>query len=611
MTGKVFSLLLIPVLLFGFALSAPSAAGAPAISAVAKAGNHAWLVSPLGQSPADPQNVQQAINQASPGDKIVLGAGVFDFGDFETVIIPKDLTIEGAWDKQNKSPLTTIKGGLIPLAIGRKTPVTKPDMMTVNGHDVWHVTQDIYGKLSYPFLYPPFDPATGQKDGVPYNIFDDWVAVNVNVRQITFERPYGAAIFISGMKGGTIERCRFVSAWQWQWVIEGGNPVSEAIFLDNLASRPAVAMMYGVLNPTGLYTGTDLIRGNIVIQDNVIEGDFHVVTAGDADENGHVAVVPFEGNPAPPGDDYNSYVLQDLPEVFIPFNLNPDPQPLFWVRKGYAAARVDDQPVFAGRGQAWSITAYWSEANLMILNNTMRDAVVSMLFVLNGGLGKPFNVTIARNTITTQFGPEQESAALQIIDFPVTNPFDGSVVAPEPISNIDVKNNHIDLTSFPGWTSVSISVFGDASVKDNTVKISAGAAIGFGWPTQHGAAKDNRISGTGEYAFYTLPDSNGNKFIENNVSQFTPSGLSWGPAPSARGMLLSDNNRVIGAGKVDPLDQVYDCGLNNQIKHMLTMPCPASSAEAAGSQSAQAQNKHPAQVWPTWMLKPHTPQHVK
>jgi len=210
-------------------------------------GRKTWIVYPVNQSPDDANAIQQAIDAAKAGDRIVLGAGVFNFGDFDNIRVAKDLTLEGAWNSRDKVPLTTIRGGLNAFLIGRKTPIPKPEFITVNGRQVMHITQDLYGKFHFPFMYTPyFDQATGKPTGVHYNIYDDWVVVNVDVRQITFDRQYGASMFISGVKGGTIERNRFISGWPNQIGIEGLEPLGGQIAFFNMASRPYLPLSYGL-----------------------------------------------------------------------------------------------------------------------------------------------------------------------------------------------------------------------------------------------------------------------------------------------------------------------------------------------------------------------------
>jgi len=611
MKKTVLSLLIIPALLLGLAFSVPGTANAAFPAGVSYDGHHTWTVSPMNRSPDDAANIQRAVDMASPGDTIALGAGVFDFGDFEYVTIAKDLTIAGAWDKHAKMPLTTIKGGMMPINIGRKTPVDKPEMVDVDGHTVYHLTQDVYGKFNYPFMYPPyFDPATMQQTGVHYDIFADWVAVNVNVRQITFERPHGAAVWSSGMKGGTIERCRFMSGWLWQIAIEAAPPLGSAISWMSFASRPIHTAVMGVLYDPTLYTGTELVTGNLFVLDNVFEGDYGEVLEGAMDANGDVIVVPFEGNPAPPKGDYDRYVLQDVPMDGMPFNLNPaSPPPMYWVRKGYTAGWFPWlNQVWARRGHIYSVYSHYSEAALTVRNNTIHNAPWAVFFIVNGAQGNAFNAVVERNTITEDFQSATGIGAQAITAFEWASyiPATDSWFVPNPGTNVIVKGNTIDQLYPADWfaaLAIDVEVYGEASVMQNTVQVNGGSGIGFWFPTQHGVAKNNRISGTGDYAFYALPGSDGNQFVNNRVDGFTPTGggsfdfgLGNPAVPAARGVLFSNLNYVKGVGVVDPLDVVYDCGQDNLIKHMIATPCPAAGAAALSPQTAQAERGASAQA---------------
>jgi hypothetical protein len=618
MNTRAFSVLVVPLLAVGLTFTVPGTVGAEDTSRVAHRDAHTWVVSPLNKSPDDAAAIQRAVNMASAGDKIVLGAGVFNFGDFDNVTIAKDLTLEGAWDRVNRQPLTIIQGGMMPLMIGRKTPVEKPPLVEVNGHKVYHITQDLWGKLGFPYLYPPYYE-NGQQTGVHYNLFDDWVAVNVTVRQIMFMRPHSAAIFSSGSKGGVIERCRIVSGWPFQLGIEGIlGPMGGGFMFFNMGGRPGVTAGNGVLEDPTLFFGTDLISGNLLVQDNVIEGDYGEVQAGMADANGHVIAVPVATNPAPPENDYINYVLQDVPTDGTPFNLYPaTPPPMYWVRKGYTAGWFPAlNQVWARRGHMYSIYSLFSEATLTARGNTIHNAPWSVFFIMNGVLGKSFNASVEYNMITydlpssaTDIGNE----SVLVAEWPVYFPLSGRVFTPSPGSNVTVRYNYIN-QSYPnawfGALAIDLEVFGQANATQNIVKVNGGSGIGFWWPTQNGVAKGNYIAGKGDYAFYTMPGSDGNQFLYNIVNQFTPTGsgafdfgMGTPAVPAARGVLFSDNNGVKGIGRADPLDVVYDCGHNNQITQMIATPCPASTA---GVQQAQTQARQ-ATNGGTALVKPHLP----
>jgi hypothetical protein len=609
MNRRALPLSIITALLFSMAFIIPSAANAISPLAAGRGRPRTWTVDPVSRSPHDAANIQLAVDAASPGDRIALGAGVFDFGDFDMVTIAKDLTIEGAWDKHHKTPLTTIKGGMMPLVIGRKTPVEKPGTLSVNGHPVYHITQDVYAKFQFPFLYPPyFDAATMRQTGVHYDIFDDWVAVEVNVRQIAFERPYGAAIISSGMKGGAIERCRINSGWPYQLDFEGAPPLGNGIAWFNMAARPLHMSTVGVLYDPTLYTGTELVRGNLRVQDNVMEGDYGEVLEGAADASGHVIVAPFDGSSPPPDGDYDHYVLQDVARDGVPYNPNPASPPMYWVRKGYTAGWFPWlNQVWARRGHIYSVYSYYSEATLTVRHNTIHNAPWAIFFIMNGAQGQPFNAIVERNTITEDFQSATDigTQAITAIEWASYVPFTDSWFIPSPGTNAMVKDNRIDQSYPAAWfaaLAVDVEVYGQASVTQNTVKVNGGSGIGFWFPTQNGVAKNNRISGTGDYAFYTLPGSNGNLFVNNRVNQFTPSGtgafdfgLGNPAAPPARGAVFSNLNYVKGVGQVDPLDVVVDCGQDNVIKHMITMSCPGGAAAVAAT-AVDEPSEQPAQA---------------
>lgn len=598
------SLLAGALLLSSLAAFTPQTAQATTPPGVEFDGRHTWTVSPAGRSPDDATTLQWVVDAATPGDTVKLSAGVFDFGDFDNVIVPKDLTIEGAWDNRDKVPLTTIKGGMTPLVPGRKTPMPGPGVIDVNGHPVAHITQDLWGKLHYPFLYPPyFDQATLQPTGVHYNVFDDWVPVNFNLRQVAFDTPFGSAIFSSGMNGGVVERCRFTGAWPNQIDIEAIWPIGAAISYFGMGSRPNTTAIYGVLSDPALYTGTDLLRGDIVIEDNVFEGAFKEIVAGAADEDGHVIAVPFDGNPEPPEGDYASYVLQDAATDGKAFNFDAAASPpKYWVRKGYTVGWL------GWVGQAWARTgmgfgAYsiYSEATIDFRQNMTVGVPNAVFFVLNGASGAPFTANIERNTMDTSlvsplgFGTQ----AVVIFEYTSINAVTGEPIVPSPGTNASVKGNQIKstyTTDPPPWFAmfaIDLEVYGTADVTQNTIDIASGSGIGFWAPTQHGVAKNNRISGTGDFAFVALPGSHGNEFLNNRVDGFTPAGngafdfgLGNPAVPPASGVLFSDGNFVKGVGKLNPSNLVYNCGQNNTILRMAVGPCPSDMAYATRTAAA-------------------------
>jgi len=477
----------------------------------------------------------------------------------------------------------------------------------VNGRQVMHITQDLYGKFHFPFMYTPyFDQATGKPTGVHYNIYDDWVVVNVDVRQIAFDRQYGASMFISGVKGGTIERNRFISGWPNQIGIEGLEPLGGQIAFFNMASRPYLPLSYGLLYDPSLLVGSELVRGQLFVQNNFLDGDFVEFPEGASDNSGHVLAVPYANNPTPPGGDYDNYLLQDVPKDGLAFNFHPaQPPPMYWVRKGYTAGWIPYAPtpgVWARRGLPFGAYSLFSEAELTVRDNEFHNLPNAVFLLENGFLGKPFTANIEHNTIINNYssGTGYSDEGVAIFEYPIANPFTGNPYVPNPGTNAIVRRNQID-SSLPGrWfasLAIDIEVKGAASVVQNEVHVASGSGIGFWAPTQNGVAKGNQIAGSGDYAFFTLPGSNGNLFLNNDVSQFTPVGggaVNFGlgnPAvPAARGVLFSNSNTVRNNSKPGPLDIVYDCGQNNVIGQMTVLPCPSKVAGTFSPSTAAQQH---------------------
>jgi hypothetical protein len=78
-------------------------------------------VIPTGDPALDVANVQEAIDRAADGDTVLLKAGVFDFGDWQTnepytgfVVINKGITLTGDGFNEDGTPKTVIQGGNFP-----------------------------------------------------------------------------------------------------------------------------------------------------------------------------------------------------------------------------------------------------------------------------------------------------------------------------------------------------------------------------------------------------------------------------------------------------------------------------------------------------------------
>jgi hypothetical protein len=542
-----------------------SASATPALPpGVTYNGASVWTVYPHNSSPDDPDRIQAVVDLAAPGDTVRLAAGTFDFSEFETVRIAKDLTLEGAWDKKNQVPLTTIKHGYMPVLIGRKTPVEKPFTEMINGHAVYHLTMDVWGKLVFAFAYP------GMED---YNIFDYWTPVHVNVRQIAFERPYGAAIFSSGMDGGTIEKVRIESAWPWQIDYEGGGTGSMGIGWYNTAVLPMAVAEWGRFYDQDLYTGTDLIRGDLFVQDSVILGDERSFMEGNVDEAGDLVAVAYDASsPVPPKADYDKYVLQDVAFEWdstglpIPGSIQP-----YWVKKGYTAASYGGQ-VWAERGIWAGVYSLYAQSNLTVRRNVIQDCGVGAYFLENGFRGVPFTALVEDNQITPAISANW-ATGFNAVGWEHYNPFTGELYHADPGMFIAVRDNTITTRNenLNWWdTVVNVSMYGEALVEKNQIDLASGSGIVLGWPTQSAAVLNNRISGAGDYALMTWWGSNGNLLKANNLHAFVPTGLGCTDVgvPPAEILLISDNNAVIGGGHHEPGETVWDLGNNNTVTGM-------------------------------------------
>jgi hypothetical protein len=491
------------------------------------------------------------------------------------VSVTKDLTITGKWDEKHGRPLTVIKGGWAPLAIGRLYPEIKPETIDVNGHAIPHIGYYLFDQFYFPFLHPPYyNPETDTYS--PYDLSTTWKAVDVTIRQITFDRPFHMAIRPGGMRGGSIERCRFLTTW----------PINEfhAFAMHFWSMQFSLAWMSPIPVEINSY---DLISGDIVVRDNVFESDHREAYQGDTDESGHLVFLPYEGNPTPPDGDYDGYVLQDLSSVTDTATITE----LYWVRKGWEVVWVwlpdGQQQVMAFRGHFFVIGAAGTQADLTVKNNTFRDFWGAGINLgPNGQLGVPTNLNVTGNRF--------------ISDLQTVYPGGEAVLAADwyggsPGTNAVVKDNNINLAyTGPGDTrgtwnnsAIDLEIMGKAVVAGNTIKMNSEGAISFWEPTQNGVAVDNRILGEGDYAFASF-SSNGNQYLSNNVRGFSPSGpgvfdLGWGwppaPIPAARGILADSNSNLVqGLGKPGPLDTVFDCGTGNTIKNMTVLPCPYTPA---------------------------------
>jgi hypothetical protein len=243
----------------------------------------------------------------------------------------------------------------------------------------------------------------------------------------------------------------------------------------------------------------------------------------------------------------------------------------------------------------------YSEATISFRRNVTSGVPNPVFFILNGVDGRPFNACVEHNSMDTSITSPLGHGAQAVVIFEYTsiNAITGEPIVPSPGTNAHVKGNQIKSTYStdpPPWFAmfaVDLEVKGEADVTQNTIDIASGSGIGFWAPTQHGVAKNNRISGTGDFAFVTLPGSNGNEFLNNRVDGFTPAGngafdfgLGNPAVPPASGALFSDDNFVKGVGKPNPGNLIYNCGQNNTILRMAAAPCPSDMAFATRSASA-------------------------
>jgi hypothetical protein len=536
-----------------------------------------WTVHPHGAAPDDPQRIQAAVDMAGPGDTIRLAAGVFDFGDFGNVRIAKDLTLEGAWDEQAGAPATTIRHGAWPLLVGRRTPAAQPPVRLVAGHEVWHITADLFGRVFAPVDYPPYtEPGAGA-----YDAHTDWVAVELHVRQIRFERPYGAAIWSGGQQGGTFERLHIASAWPMQTEALGGKPLGFGIFWAGPGWLPVELARRGWSYDERLYMDTELVRGDRVVQDCVIAGDFAAFAEGAPDEAGAMATLPYDpDSPMPPGGDYAAYVLQDVPFAWDAAGRPlADKTRLYWVRKGYTAKYFTWLPVpqvYGLRGIYAGVYSLWTEGALTLRQNTLERCDTGFMLLGNGYRGRRFTTIIERNAIdlaaATDFHFEQ--AALFAHDYALPNPFTGEPFVPAPGMDIEFTDNGVTRRRASlGWSTpaLDLGAYGSTLIEGNEIEIASGAGV-WVWRSPGGASIEwNRILGRGAYALAANSGANGNTLRANNLSEFEPTGAGIPldpPIPPAGILLLADGNTVSGGWDHEPDVTVLDYGLDNIITGM-------------------------------------------
>jgi len=538
-------------------------------------GKGVWLVYPHGKSPDDPQRIQAIIELAKPGDTVRLAAGTFDFSEFENVRIAKDLTLKGAWDPKRLTPLTKIKNGFFPILIGRKTPINKPGTMLVNGHKVYHISTDVWARVVIPNTFQPYGT---------YNVFNDWVPVKVNVAQITFLRPYIAAIMTSGMKGGTIEKIRIESAWQGQ--LDGTHDGTNAggILWYNEGALSIINALAGRPYDPALYAGTDLVRGNIIVQDSVFLGNYKKLYDNESDEEGDLPFVLYNpAKPVPPKGAYDKYVLQDLPTEWDSQNIPvPSSLQLFWVKKGFAVSRDNEGLNYADRGLSLGTSMLYSQPNLTLRRNLFLNCGKAIWFVLNGYKDTPLNATIENNQIISS--PQSYYASgLWTVNFSITIPELGESWNATG-DNYVVRGNTFLSTVPEGYywdAMIRLASLGTVMIENNRLSMKSGVGITVAWPGPRAVISGNRISGSGHYAFFADWFADGNQFLSNDLSAFTPSGdgeIDDG-IPPAQAVLFSNGNTLIAPpGETEEI--VYDAGENNTVIGMTRLPWvfPESSA---------------------------------
>lgn len=548
-----------------------------------------WTVHPHGAAPDDPQRIQAAVDLAAPGDTVRLAAGVFEFGDFGIVHIAKGLMVEGAWDAQAGAPATTIRHGAWPLLVGRRTPAGQPPMLSVAGHEVWHITADLFGRMFAPVAYPPYT----EPGATAYDAHADWVAVELSVRQIGFERPYGAAIWSGGQRGGTFERLHIASAWPMQTESLGGKPLGFGIFWVGPGWLPVELARRGWSYDDRLYSDTELIRGDRVVQDCVIAGDFAAFPEGAPDEAGAVVTLPYDpASPMPPGGDYAAYVLQDVP---FAWNAAGRPQAdtiqLYWVRKGYTAKHftwLPEPQVYGLRGIYAGVYSLWTEGALTLRQNALDGCDTGFLLLGNGYRGRRFTAIIERNAIdlAAATGFHYEQAALFAHDYVLPNPFTGEPFVPAPGMDIEFTDNRITRRRAGlGWATpaLDLGAYGSTLVEGNEIEIASGAGV-WVWRSPGGASVElNRIAGPGAYALAIDSGAAASTLRANNLSRFEPAGAGIPldpPIPPAEILLLSDGSTVTGGWDHEPDVTVLDYGTDNVITGMTRqVGRPLSAAE--------------------------------
>jgi len=536
-----------------------------------------WTVHPHGAAPDDPQRVQTAVDLAAPGDTVRLAAGVFDFGDFGNVRIAKELTIEGAWDEQAGAPATTIRHGAWPLLVGRRTPAAQPPVQQVDGHAVWHITQDLFGRMFAPVAYPPYT----EPGAAAYDAHADWVAVEPNVRQIRFERPYGAAIWSGGQRGGTFERLHIASAWPMQTEALGGKPLGFGIFWVGPGWLPVELARRGWSYDDRLYMDTELIRGDRVVQDCAIAGDFAAFPQGAPDEAGDVVALPYDpADPLPPAGGYAAYVLQDVPFAWDAAGrpLTDKVQP-YWVRKGYTAKYFTWLPapgVYGLRGIYAGVYSLWTEGALTLRRNVLDGCDTGFMLLGNGYRGRRFTAIIERNGIKLAAGNDFhfEQAALFAQDRALPNPFTGEPFVPAPGMDIEFTDNRITRRCAGlGWAVpvLDLAASGTMLVEGNEIEIASGTGVWLWHGTRGAAIELNLITGRGAYALAANTGAGANTLRANNLSEFEPAAAGIPldpPVPPADILLLSDGNTVTGGWDHEPDVTVLDYGTDNVITGM-------------------------------------------